>query len=238
MILSDEQVEDGLEIKFDHKAELTSHFTNATKIGAFKSWSINKDNYNGLLFPKVEHKKVDWHWQIQVWELHYNHYLHNYNWEKNNVIDILNNKMMAENPLLHKLDFAFWSHGLHDYGWWDKPPYGERYYKHIVNQWIRFRKVVDTNIVWAAMNPQYRHGTKYDFQKEMVEEANYVTRQKLREAKLPYWDIAACMRSPQRANLTADGVHVKMWVDLVRAKMLLNHLCDEHYNWAASIYRF
>jgi len=22
------------------------------------------------------------------------------------------------------------------------------------------------------------------------------------------------MRSPQRANLTADGVHVKMWVDL------------------------
>ena len=73
---------------------------------------------------------------------------------------------------------------------------------------------MDTPCVWVAMNPQYRHGTKYDFQKEMVEEANYVTRQKLREAKLPYWDIAACMRSPQRANLTADGVHVKMWVDL------------------------
>ena len=238
MILSDETVEDGLEIKFDHKAELTSHFTNATKIGAFKSWSINKDNYNGLLFPKVEHRKVDWHWQIQVWELHYNHYLHAYNWEKNNVIDILNNKMMIENPLLHKLDFAFWSHGLHDYGWWDTPPYGDRYYKHIVSQWIRFRKVVDTNIVWGAMNAQYRDGTKYDFQKAMVEEANYVTRKRLREAKLPYWDIAACMRSPQRANLTADGVHVKMWVDLVRAKMLLNHLCDEQYNWVASIFRF
>jgi hypothetical protein len=210
MILSDERVEDGLEIKFDHKADLTSHFTNATKIDNFKSWSIKKSNYLGLLFPKVEHKKVDWHWQIQVWELYSREYLHD-----GRVNDVLNNKMIHENPLLRKLDFAFWEHGLHDYGWWDHRPYGEKYFEQMPGDWMKIRHLVDTPCVWVAMNPQYRDGTtKYDFQKEMVEEANYVTRQKLREAKLPYWDIAACMRSPQRANLTADGVHVKMWVDL------------------------
>ena len=76
MILSDEKVEDGLEIKFDHKAELTSHFTNATKLDNLKHWTVKKSNYAGLLFPKVEHKKVHWDWQIQVWELYSNYYLH------------------------------------------------------------------------------------------------------------------------------------------------------------------
>lgn len=31
---------------------------------------------------------------------------------------------------------------------------------------------------------------------------------------------------------TLEGVHVKMWVDLVRARMFFNYVCDEHNNWA------
>ena len=92
--------------------------------------------------------------------------------ERNNVIDILNNKMILENPLLNKLDFAFWSHGLHDYGWWDHLPYGERFYEQMPGQWIKIRHLVDTPTVWMSMNPQHRSGTKYDFQKAMVE-GNY-----------------------------------------------------------------
>ncbi len=36
----------------------------------------------------------------------------------------------------------------------------------------------------------------------------------------------------------ADGVHVKMYVDIMRAKMLFNHLCDENMNWIGSSSRF
>ena len=72
----------------------------------------------------------------------------------------------------------------------------------------------------------------------MSHEANYVTRKKLRYAGLPYYDSAMSMRSPEVCNLTADGFHVKMWVDLVRAQMLLNHLCDENHNWVGSEQRF
>ncbi len=65
-----------------------------------------------------------------------------------------------------------------------------------------------------------------------------MARKKLREMGLPLFDAAAPLRSPQVCNVSSDGVHVKMWVDLVRAKMLLNHLCDEDFNWVGDINRF
>ena len=246
MFLSDEKVEDGLDYKFDKKAEIHTHFTNATKIDKFKSWKLNKDNYNGLLFPKVDDRKTDWQWQVQVWELHCNAFLHDHHVE-----DVLMNKMGRENPLLRKIDFAFWSHGLHDYGWWDSPPYGQRFFDTIVMQWVRVRETVPTPVVWVPINPHclaldplaQRSFTNHKpggfaVQTQMAEEGNYVARRNLRKMGLPYWDSAAPLRSPQICNVSSDGVHVKMWVDLVRAKMMLNHLCDENFNWVGDISRF
>jgi hypothetical protein len=272
MYLSGEKVEEGLDYKFDKKAEIHSHYTNATKIGNFKAWKLNKDNYNGLLFPKVDGHTTDWKWQVQVWELHCNMYLHDHHVE-----DILMNKMPHENPLLRNIDFAFWGHGLHDYGWWDTHPYGQRFYDTITSQWVRVRETVPTPVVWTPMNPhclaldplahrsftqnkpggfalQVRIGcnscivwlyyycdhnvTSHAVQVHMAHEGNYVTRKTLREKGLPYYDSAAPLRAPQICEVSSDGVHVKMWADLVRAKIMLNHLCDENNNWVGDVSRF
>jgi len=242
MFLSGEKVEEGLDYKFDKKAEIHTHWTNATKIGSFKSWKFNKDNYNGLLFPKVENQSMHFEWQIQIWELHCNRYIHD------NLEKVFANKMIKENPLLHKIDFAFWSHGLHDYGWWDTPPYGKRFYEQMVMQWIRMRDRVPTPVVWVSINPhcvaknplpmgRNKPGA-FALQAHMVEEANRLTSDNLRRLGLPYWDAGRPLRSPDLCKVTGDGVHVKMWVDLVRAQMLLNHLCDEDFNWVGDIKRF
>lgn len=72
----------------------------------------------------------------------------------------------------------------------------------------------------------------------MAHEGNYVTRQQLRQRHLPYYDSAAPLRSPQICDVSSDGVHVKMWVDLVRAQIMLNHLCDENNQWVGDVNRF
>jgi hypothetical protein len=85
------------------------------------------------------------------------------------------------------------------------------------------------------MNPNCRKKIKFslgdmDKQAVMVEEGNRVINQRLLQERLPYWDAAAALRTPSRCDQSADGVHVKMYVDLMRAKMLFNHLCDHNMN--------
>jgi hypothetical protein len=150
MYLSNEKVENGADYKYDRKAEIHSHYTNATKIGSFKSWKLNRSNYNGLLFPKTERSDSEWKWQVQVWELHNTEHMQDHRLE-----DILMNKMPHEEPSLslHKIDFAFWGHGLHDLADWNTPPYGQRFFDTIVSQYVRVRETVPTPVVWTAINP-------------------------------------------------------------------------------------
>jgi hypothetical protein len=142
---------------------------------------------------------------------------------------------------LRKIDLGFWNHGLHDWGWWHTPPYGKRFYDHIVAQWLREREKAAFPTVWVAMNPNCKERTRgnigieqSDRQFNMVDKANKYTNEKLLQEKLPYFDSAAVLRTPTRCNHSADGVHVKMYVDIMRAKMLFNHLCDSDMNWRAN----
>lgn len=94
---------------------------------------------------------------------------------------------------------------------------------------------------WVSMNPNVGEWVSAFltrdsglYQERMVEEASaYLNRRFLHE-QLPYWDAGAPLRSHQRKSLSADGVHVKMLVDIMRAKMLFNHLCDDDMNWRGS----
>lgn len=72
----------------------------------------------------------------------------------------------------------------------------------------------------------------------MVEEANKYVNKRLLKEKMPYWDAAAVLRTPTRCNVSDDGLHVKMFVDIMRAKMLFNHLCDADMNWRGSTSQF
>lgn len=75
---------------------------------------------------------------------------------------------------------------------------------------------------------------KIKLQAQMVEDANFYVHQALYKDKLPYFDADSVLRSPQRCNVSGDGVHVQMWVDIVRAQIFFNHLCDADWNWIGS----
>jgi len=230
-LLSDIEVpQDMAENKFDHE-RLNTETNISKRIENFKSWTHNvpSHNYNGHIFPIPGATQFEW--QVQMWSLYRNEFV------DGQVDDVLSNyKLMVENRELRHIDQAFWNHGLHDWGWWEKAPMGERYYEIIVQRWIRSRKLSEIPTVWVSMNPNCRKKIKFslgdmDKQAVMVEEGNRVINQRLLQERLPYWDAAAALRTPSRCDQSADGVHVKMYVDLMRAKMLFNHLCDHNMNW-------
>lgn len=137
-----------------------------------------------------------------MWNLYNNEHIHN-----GHVEDILTNKMSTiGRPQLRKIDFGFWSHGLHDWGWWQDPPYGEKYYDTMVSQWINKRSIIDYPLVWVSMNSECEEKLSWSLagtdkkkkQAEMVEEANRYVNTKLLKEQLPYFDAAAPLRSAAR----------------------------------------
>ena len=75
---------------------------------------------------------------------------------------------------------------------------------------------------------------KKEHQLYMVDTANKYTNQRLLEEKLPYFDMGAMLRSAERCNKSADGLHVALYVNLMAAKVLFNHLCDPQGHWRGS----
>jgi hypothetical protein len=222
----------------DRRLENGTDWLNATKIE------------NGYILPNTDNaKKHNWEWQVQIWELHSNSLIHN-----GRVENVLSNKMPGQLPNvgLRNIDFALWAHGINDYGWFDTPPYGEKFFEQMTGQWLRIREKMAVPSVWMSMNNNCKEiytpdalymGPWIDDEKKlrgfhMVEDSNYVVHKKLHDLGLPYFDAAAPLRSPQRCNVSFNGLHVKMWVDIVRAKILFNHLCDDDLNWVASPNRF
>lgn len=169
--------------KFDKKGD--EIWQNCTKIPYFYSWGKKNrrgpNDYNGYLFPKHEfaQKHPDWNWQVQVWEIYANEMIH-----AGSLEDVLFNRMMRENNetiRFRRIDLGFWNHGLHDWGWWDSPPFGHNYFKTMVSQWIAMRVKVPTPTVWVSLNNNCRQkidntivGTqKADTQAVMVDEVRF-----------------------------------------------------------------
>jgi len=232
-LLSDVTARESPAEKFDYKHSLG---TNGTKIEDFKFWKNNVPghNFNGYIFPQPNRaKKEGWTWQVQVWNLFRNEFI-----QSGQVEDVLSNKKLVDaNSLLRHIDLAFWGHGLHDWGWWDKEPYGENFYNAMVKQWIDVRGKTIIPTVWVSMNNECDHKISFSLnnraekQATMVREANKYVNNRLLNEGLPYWDADAALRTPTVCNTSDDGVHVKMFVDIVRAKMLIHHLCDHNMKW-------
>eukprot|EP01035_Chromulina_nebulosa_P016983 gene16983-22480_t len=233
-LLMGQSLKTASEDKFDYKGNLSSDGTRIEEIPFWKN-NVPPHNYNGYVFPKKELAEANgYQWQIQQWSLYANLFIDG---QVNDILD--NNKLIQHNPLLRPIDLAFWGHGLHDYGWFNEPPYGKKFFDVIVYRWINARTNSKVPSIWFSMNPECRGKLTYklsnmDLQHLIVEEGNYYTNQMLLEMNLPYWDAGAVLRTPQRCNVSNDGVHVKMYVDIMRAKMLFNHLCDSQMNWRGS----
>jgi len=211
-------------------------------------WTKVKKVDNLLLAPlESEATKNNWKWQVQIWEMPLRSTL-----QGGKIEEVLNNGKASKYDGLHPIDLAFWLHGINDYGWFQEYPYGPKFYEQMTGEWLRVRGTVQVPSVWFSMNNNclegYKPGGLYmgDWIDEktkikgfnMVEDANRFVHNKLRELKLPYFDAAAVLRSPQRCELSYNGLHVKMWVNIERVKMLFNHLCDEELNWVGSADRF
>merc|ERR1719223_495630 len=75
-------------------------------------------------------------------------------------------------------------------------------------------------------------------QSEMMSEGNHYVHRQTRASGLPYFDAASVLRTPSLCDVSGDGLHLKMWVDMVRAKILFNHLCDDDMNWVGGVDAF
>ena len=158
LFLQGQTVADSPDIKFDKRAN--SIWDNCTMIPYFHSWGKKNrrgvNDYNGYLFPKHELVKQhpDWNWQVQVWEIYCNEMIH-----AGGLEDVLHNRMMSENNgsiQFRPIDLGFWNHGLHDWGWWDRPPFGVNYFNTMVRQWLEMKDTVPTPTVWVSMNNNCR----------------------------------------------------------------------------------
>lgn len=180
LFLQGQTVDDSPDTKFDKRGN--SIWENCTQIPYFHSWGRKNrrgvNDYNGYLFPKYEfaQQNPDWDWQVQVWEIFCNDMIHS-----GALADVLFNRMMRENNKtinFRHIDLGFWNHGLHDWGWWDRPPFGLNYYNTMVKQWIEMQPKVPTPVVWVSMNNNCRElinegivgSQKADTQVKMIEE--------------------------------------------------------------------
>jgi hypothetical protein len=204
-----------------------------TIIQDFSFWKDNvpPHNHNGYIFPKPFNDTYKEHkWQLQMWSLFRREFLY-----KQQHVQIMENYMADKMPGLRPIDFLLMNYGLHDYGWFDKPPRGEKYVNLVKEDFIRNIPKAKMPMVWMAMNKncetKLRKEDRDRDQHGMVNDANRAADAHFLENKLPYWDTNAVLRTPDMCEHSADGVHVNQYVDMMRAKMLFNHICDHEWNW-------
>lgn len=139
---------------------------------------------------------------------------------------------VAKNIGLRGIDLLIWSYGLHDKTLWHYEPYDESYFQSILSNFVDLIPKSKYPIVWSSMNSQcHRKTVVFGNQSTMINTVNQRIGVKMKLNHLPYYDADYVLRTPDICNISHDGVHVKMWVDLVRARMFFNYLCDEHNNW-------
>jgi hypothetical protein len=205
-----------------------------TIIEDYDFWERNvpPHNHNGYIYPKLS-LNLNVSWQIQQWSLYRREFL------EGQVEQILQNKMVNASRKIRPIDFVLWNHGLHDWGWFEKPPYGKKFYDSILRDYLVHRKEAKMPVVWVSMNSQCDRMLIEDAFKRkqhlMVSGANEYLNKRLKKERIPYWDSDALMRVPDRCKHSADGVHVNMYVDIMRAKMLIHHLCDRNMQWRENI---
>lgn len=235
LLLQDSYVSaEDLQKKFE-KASLWKKFLPineiSTRIEDFENWkNVAGLQKNGNIFPKVSLAlKKGWEWQVQNWYLFRRDYL-----SDNQAVDVLANRMPLKSPLLKPIDLAFWGHGLHDHGWWRKPPYVHTFFGQVIELfWLRARATTKTGSVWLSMNSNCKKKLpplEWD-QSEGIDRVNEYLNVELKKRSLPYFDIAEVLRCPQRCEASADGLHVKRYVDAMRAQILFNRICDEEFRW-------
>lgn len=234
----------------DSATDKIYHESVAEQIGKFDFITLLQQHHDHVLKPihkivlpsKTEEVKNGFTWQVQQWSVNKNDGVSRY------MKGILTNKYMEGNEkaakngtqTLNDVDFALWNHGFHETDMWDVPPFGEHFYSLFVTQYLVMRQKVPVPVVWTSLNTECWDLKEriYQYQVPMVHDANYYVPRALKVKGVPYFDADKAIRAPGGCVLSTDGVHPKHWVDVVRANILLNHLCDDDNNWRGGIDTF
>jgi hypothetical protein len=232
LFLLGKRIETSSKFKVDHKLNnhMDANGTRMPDLTSFKNDSLPPGVFNYLFPTRSVSKTKGYNWQVQYYALSRKKSM------RDPLNDILNNQLTKQWPVLKPLHLAFFSHGLQDYGWWNKEPYGEKFYSSMVADWAESLSKNKVPSVWVSLNSQCAELVKNKAGGKgklppMIDAVNSYVNAKAKKDKIPYWDAAAPLRTPSRCDLLDDGVHVKMFVDIMRAKMLFNHLCDKDMNW-------
>ncbi len=215
-------------------------FTVADKFPLLESrpGEVALDPRNHIVFPSQKIRdETNYTWQVQIYFYVETPVI------RDHVMDVLSNRLVSSRgpgvPEVKQIDFALWNVGAHEPKLFSEAPAGPKVYEHFVKQWLRYRNQTNIPTVWMSMNQrcEVKHHQQYKYQAELINDSNYYLHERLKREGLPYWDAASVQRTPDFCSHT-DGVHVLQWVDVVRAQILLNHLCDEDWNWVGGIETF
>lgn len=230
MFLSGQSLEDASDMKFD-KYDINSNHTMKKyflKIENISHWKLvlPRQSHYGLTFPTKENAiKNNYEWQVQYWEFYKKEYL------GEEIIEVLNNQISSIKAEVNEINLAFMSYGLHNQKLWDDQPYDINYFENIYSTYRNLLPQVSVPTIWVPMNEECLEDITLRNQEERVSIANRYINEMSLKYKLPFWDAASVLRSKSKCNVSADGVHVKVYVDIMRSKMLFNHLCDHNMNW-------
>jgi hypothetical protein len=208
-------------------------------------WGLEDGQSYAWLFPSVNNtntirdKDYTYDFQIQYWHLYFkdNMIFRVGKSGANHITDVIEGTVlqdpMAIQSKMRPTDYLFWSFGLHDEGWWWEEPFTQNFFDNIHKHYREFIPKFTYPAVWVSMNSRCKAmvADKFKVQYYMMNTVNQELGERLKAEHLPYYDADLFLRTPENCNISGDGLHLKMWVDLYRARTFFNYLCDENNQW-------
>jgi len=173
-------------------------------------------------FPYVPHHSSSFR-KEENWEiLLYHNFIRDSNFDK--MEEVFLNKYRNH-------DLIFISFGVHQARVLEKDAYEYKNFLFpLLKYWYHQEKDMPP-VVWLPQNPECAeilNPLYAEKQPKIMEMANNIANRLFRQK--PYLDIAHLVKF-QLCALSADGLHMKQWTDISRAKLILNEICDENWNF-------
>jgi len=247
LFLQGRTIEESLDVKFDRQ----DLFALDGWMDQFflDMWGVEDGQSYAWIFPAMNQtnqskndSSVPFEFQIQYWHLfcRENMLFRVGTSGANHINDLIDGTVlkdtMAQQYKMRPTDYFFWSYGLHDEGYWWTEPYTELFHNNILGVFGTYVPHFKYPAVWVSMNTRCKDMIPDEFKTQyiMMNTVNQELGARLQSEKLPYYDADLFLRTPQNCNVTGDSLHVKMWVDLYRARSFFNYICDENNHWVGN----
>jgi hypothetical protein len=202
---------------------------------------LGGQNHHMMVYPSLYYRS-SFDFQIQFWALFNNTKILDCptNSGANRIIDLLDGTVLrdpvAQEHILRPIDHLFWSYGIHEWDLWKNGPFTDLFYNNIHKTFRDYMSHFTYPAVWVSMNTWCVDKViqTHKMRVPLTVAVNKELGERLKTENFPYYDADLFLRGPQSCNVSGDGRHVKMWVDLYRAQTFFNYLCDENNEWVGN----